>query len=107
MFWLTLDSLEGGASLMWGIRGNGGTMPEGRIKIVFEPTDEEGMYRAVCIEDDKGTVLEGAWQDTRPWRNEHLVQVIWANDAEAQKAGFHRIMVGGQDVSEVLESRDS
>ena len=80
-------------------------MPEGRIKIVFEPTEEEGMYRAVCIEDDTGNVLEGSWQDTRPWRSEHAVRVIWAEDPEARKEGLHSITVDGQDVSEVLEDQ--
>ena len=80
-------------------------MPEGRIKIVFEPTEEEGTYRAVCIEDDAGNVLEGAWQDTRPWKSEHGVRVIWAEDSEARKEGLHKITVDGHDVSEVLEDQ--
>ncbi len=78
-------------------------MAEGQIKIVFEPTEQEGLYRAVCIEDDKGNVLKGAWQDTRPWHPEHLVRVFWSDDPDAAEAGLHKIMVDNQDVSHALE----
>jgi hypothetical protein len=80
-------------------------MPEGRIKIVFEPAGEDGIYRAVFIEDEAGNVLNGAWQDTRPWHTEHGVRVIWAEDPEARQEGLHRITFDGQDVSEALEDR--
>ncbi len=77
-------------------------MAEGQIKIVFEPTPD-GLYKAVSIEDAQGNVVEGWWQDTRPWRKEHGVRVIWADESDASHADLHRIMVGDQDVSKALE----
>ena len=80
-------------------------MPDGRIKIVFEPTDEEGLYKVVCIEDDNGNVLKGAWQDTRPWSREHRVRIILADDSDAPEPDVHKIMVGDEDVSEAMWKR--
>ncbi len=80
-------------------------MAQERIKIVFESTGEEGIYRAVCIEDDAGNLLQGSWQDTRPWHSDHGVRVIWAEDPEARRENLHKITVDGKDVSEALEDQ--
>ncbi len=77
-------------------------MAEGQIKIVFEPA-ADGLYRAVCIEDDKGNVLKGSWHDTRPWRQEHALRIEWEEESEAVAAELHRITIDDKDVSDVLE----
>jgi hypothetical protein len=78
-------------------------MAEGQIKIVFEPA-ADGLYKAVCIEDDKGNVLKGSWQDTRPWSAEHGVKIFWQQDLDAAEE-LHRITVDNKDVSDVLEEQ--
>jgi hypothetical protein len=80
-------------------------MAEGQIKIVFEPASD-GLYKAVCIEDDKGNVLKGAWHDVRPWHQEHAVRILWEEESEVAAAELHRIMIDNKDVSDVLEEQE-
>jgi hypothetical protein len=79
-------------------------MAEGQIKIVFEPA-ADGLYKAVCIEDDKGNVLKGSWQDTRPWRQEHGLRIFWEEESEVAAEELHRITIANKDVSDVLEEQ--
>jgi hypothetical protein len=80
-------------------------MAEGQIKIVFEPASD-GLYKAVCIEDDKGNVLKGFWHDTRPWRQEHGLRIVWEEESEVAAEELHRITIDSKDVSDVLEEHE-
>ena len=101
---IRLTRVDWGASVVWAEQ-KGENMADEQIKIVFEPTEEEGIYRAVCIEDENGNVLKGTWQDTRPWHKEHRVRVIWADEPHRPEKGLHQIIVDDQDVSDALEKK--